>query len=397
MKTKQLSSNRIASIDVFRGLTILIMIFVNDVAGVSNIPAWLKHAPQGSAGMTFVDLVFPAFLFIMGLSIPFALAQREKKHPGKSHISHILIRSAGLIVLGLLMLNGPKVSSMNAAWWNILMYTGAILFWNAWTKGEKNKIIHQILKWLGLSILIFLLIIYRRRSLLSETWIITSWWGILGELGFAYLISSLLYLLLKDKKILLYLVPVFSILLYIADKSGQLDFLGKINEIFFIGSHWGTHVLMSFSGLICGKWLFDLRKNNTKELMRNMAGFALILTLSAYLLYGLYGIDKIAATPSWALLSSSICILIFMLSYYLMDIRKHTAIYPFFKPIATNPLLAYMLHVMFIYVFQLIGFSSFYGNQLGSGLIGILRSILYTVFIYAITGLLTKAGVRLKL
>ena len=44
MKTNQLVSNRIASIDVFRGLTILLMIFVNDVAGVSNIPAWLKHA-----------------------------------------------------------------------------------------------------------------------------------------------------------------------------------------------------------------------------------------------------------------------------------------------------------------------------------------------------------------
>lgn len=397
MKTKQLSSNRIASIDVFRGLTILIMIFVNDVAGVSNIPAWLKHAPQGSPSMTFVDLVFPAFLFIMGLSIPFALAQREKKYPGKSHIPHILTRSAGLIILGLLMLNGPKVSSMNTACWNILMYLGAILFWNAWPKDEKNKVLFQVLKWLGLAILIFLLIIYRRKTLLGESWIITSWWGILGELGFAYLISSFLYLLLRDKKILLYLVPIFSFLLYIADKSGQLNFLGKINDIFFIGSHWGTHVLISFSGLICGKWLLDLRKNNNKDLMKNMAFFALILVISAYLCYGLYGVDKIAATPSWALLSSSICILIFMLSYYLMDIRGHKRIYPFLKPIATNPLLAYMLHVMFVYVFQVIGFSSFYGNQLGNGLIGIMRSILYTAFIYIITGLLTKVGVRLKL
>ncbi|MDD3095442.1 MAG: DUF5009 domain-containing protein [Candidatus Marinimicrobia bacterium] len=55
-------SERVRSIDIFRGLTILLMIFVNDVAGVRNIPGWLKHAEPGSPGMTFVDVVFrPSF------------------------------------------------------------------------------------------------------------------------------------------------------------------------------------------------------------------------------------------------------------------------------------------------------------------------------------------------
>jgi heparan-alpha-glucosaminide N-acetyltransferase len=68
---------RIISIDVLRGLTILIMIFVNDVAGVTGIPAWMKHIePPEADGMTFVDVVFPAFLFIVGMSIPFALGKR---------------------------------------------------------------------------------------------------------------------------------------------------------------------------------------------------------------------------------------------------------------------------------------------------------------------------------
>ena len=34
-----------ASIDAFRGLTIFIMIFVNDLAGIKGIPAWMKHMP----------------------------------------------------------------------------------------------------------------------------------------------------------------------------------------------------------------------------------------------------------------------------------------------------------------------------------------------------------------
>ena len=395
MNTKQIASNRIASIDVFRGLTILLMIFVNDVAGVSDIPAWLKHAPQGSPGMTFVDVVFPAFLFIVGLSIPFALAQRQKKYPDRSIRGHILVRTAGLIVLGLLMLNGPHVSSMNVSWWNMLMYFGAILFWTAWP--SNGKIIYrQILKWLGFAILIALLILYRRQGLNGERWIITGWWGILGEIGFAYMCASILYLLLKDKQNLLYLIPFLCVALYIADRSGQLDFLGQIKSIFYIGSHFGTHVLLTVSGLITGKWLFDLKKDGNGDIMRRMAIFAFLSALTGYLLYGLYGVDKIAATPSWALFSVSACVLVFMLIYWLMDMRGYKSIYVFFKPVAANPLLAYLLHVMFIYVFRLIGFAEFYGEA-GHGLLGIARSIVYTAFIYVLTYILTKAGIRLKL
>jgi predicted acyltransferase len=186
------------------------------------------------------------------------------------------------------------------------------------------------------------------------------------------------------------------VLLYIADRSGQLDFLGQIKMILYPGSHFGSHVLLAYSGLICGQWLYDLRKDNNRVPIRNMAVFALLLAISAYLLYGLYGIDKIAATPSWALYSASICVLIFLLIYWLMDIRDYRKAYDFFRPIAVNPLLAYLLHVMFIYVFKLIGVSEFYG-ELGNGLLGIVRSIAYTAFIYVLTYFLTKAGVRLKL
>ncbi len=55
------------------------MLYVNDVAGVSGTPAWMKHFPPGTDGMTFVDVVFPAFLFIVGMSIPFAIGKRLER------------------------------------------------------------------------------------------------------------------------------------------------------------------------------------------------------------------------------------------------------------------------------------------------------------------------------
>src|SRR3990172_5485978 len=62
---------RVFSIDVFRGLTMLLMIFVNelDMADIKEVPWWMKHASFSTRTpdyMTFPDVIAPAFLFIVG-------------------------------------------------------------------------------------------------------------------------------------------------------------------------------------------------------------------------------------------------------------------------------------------------------------------------------------------
>ena len=71
---------RNTSIDVFRGLTMTLMIFVNELAGVTGLPWWNYHAPARINAMTYVDMVFPAFLFIVGMTIPIALERRLQKN-----------------------------------------------------------------------------------------------------------------------------------------------------------------------------------------------------------------------------------------------------------------------------------------------------------------------------
>jgi predicted acyltransferase len=75
------STSRVASIDVFRGLTIMVMVFVNDLAGVHGLPWWTYHAHRDQDAMTYVDMVFPFFLFIVGMSMPIAIAGRLKRNP----------------------------------------------------------------------------------------------------------------------------------------------------------------------------------------------------------------------------------------------------------------------------------------------------------------------------
>src|SRR3954470_9804206 len=91
------AGGRIDSVDALRGLTILLMIFVNDLGPAA--PPWMHHIqPPGADGMTLADVVFPAFLFILGVSIP--LAFERAREAGKSlwsQVGHILIRTAGLL------------------------------------------------------------------------------------------------------------------------------------------------------------------------------------------------------------------------------------------------------------------------------------------------------------
>ena len=67
------------TIDILRAVTMLLMIFVNDLWTLTNIPEWLGHTALYEDGMGLADVVFPAFLFIVGLSIPHAIRARFQK------------------------------------------------------------------------------------------------------------------------------------------------------------------------------------------------------------------------------------------------------------------------------------------------------------------------------
>ena len=90
--------DRILSVDIFRGMTIVLMILVNTPGTWSNVYAPLLHAKWH--GYTPTDLVFPFFLFIVGTSIVFAY---QNKTPSKATYKKISIRSLKLIGLGLFL------------------------------------------------------------------------------------------------------------------------------------------------------------------------------------------------------------------------------------------------------------------------------------------------------
>jgi predicted acyltransferase len=110
-------SERIASIDQFRGTAILAMVLANFIAGIDVIPAWLKHADD--IGYTLVDLVAPLFIFAIGLTFERSFQRRRMKFGNKRAVTHFITRYLALIGLGAVISVGETslgIGSGNIDW-----------------------------------------------------------------------------------------------------------------------------------------------------------------------------------------------------------------------------------------------------------------------------------------
>jgi predicted acyltransferase len=99
-------TERLISLDVFRGITIAAMLLVNHPGDWSN-----KYAPLGHVewnGWTPTDLIFPFFLFIVGVAIPFSFAKRSLSESRREMLLHIWSRALSLVLLGLLLNSVPS-------------------------------------------------------------------------------------------------------------------------------------------------------------------------------------------------------------------------------------------------------------------------------------------------
>lgn len=401
-ETKNVKTGRIISIDIFRGLTILTMIFVNDLASVRNIPAWMQHMPADADGMTFVDLVFPAFLFIVGMSIPFSINKRLEKGDSTFLLwKHIISRTLSLLILGVLMVNigslNESETGMNRHLWMLLVFIGAILTWNNYPKAEgERKYLFKILRITGVILLIILAAIYRSGTEDNPGWLKSSWWGILGLIGWAYFASAAVYILFKRMPAAIAGFIAVFIFLYIGEKSGSLTAINLIaDNLVLPGSTIGAHASITTAGVFFSILLFQKSRNLREKLIFTVV-YTLILFLSGYLLRPLYGISKIYATPAWCLYSAALCCIIYFIIYWIVDEKKIISWSSFLKPAGMNPLLAYILPSI-VYAILVLAGITFLSDYFGEGITGIIRSFVYSLIILGVTAALTKAYVRLRL
>ena len=336
-----LPRQRIASVDAFRGITFLVMLFVNCLAGARGIPYGIQHMAASVDGMSLADVVFPAFLFTVGMSIPFGINGRILKGDSCAQVQwHIACRAFGLVLIGFFMVNteagyNERAMGMRIESWALAFYAAALLAWGVYR--FESAWLNRTLRLAGAALIIGLGAIYRS-GVDGSDWMAPEWWGILGCIGWAYLAASLLYQLVAGRVALLLGAVAACVLWFAASRAGA------VGDVFAMHA---THTSIVLSGLVCALLFFDAARVGGDRRRFAEAGLvAAGLALAAWLLHRAYPISKIGATPPWALYCAALFVALFALLYWLLEVRKLRRWTAAVEPVASNPLVTYFIPIV---------------------------------------------------
>jgi heparan-alpha-glucosaminide N-acetyltransferase len=396
---------RLTSLDAFRGLVILTMTFVNYLGHVEHIPAWAKHVPQNQEGYTFVDIVFPGFLFIVGVAIPLALHKRMAR--GESLLSllqRIAVRSASLIFVGIIMVNtsyySAEAAGISKSLWFLVAMLAVVALWNTYPPDapKPRMRLYLALRIVAVLVLAGLLLLFRGKNATGEVvWLQHAWWGILGLIGWAYLVCCSAYLTFRGSSVALMGVLGFLITLYIGDKHGALDWLGPVHSFLGVGAVLGSTAANVMVGVLVGNcFVGEAASMSSSARARFFLVFGLGLYLAGTLMRPLHGINKIAATDSYALVTGGICCLSFLLVYCVMEIGNLRRWATPFIPIGQNAVLAYMLPGILGNLCAVVGLQGVLW-PCNTGWPGALNAAVLTLIVLAITWTASRVGILLRL
>lgn len=382
-------NKRNLAIDVLRGLTMAVMVMVNDFWSYPKVPHFLEHFATMEDGMGLSDYVYPLFLFVMGMSIPYAIDRRREK--GKSDwetFRHVLGRTFALLVMGVFLYNTGPAMAWNKGWYFILMVVGFFLVWNAYKKDFKPA---GWLKALGVLILIALVVFYRTED---GGLFRTGWWGILGQIGWAYLFACVAYMLCSGRKWILWaLWAGFCLVnLSVVRMRGGEPLIGhNVLYDFTEAAHLGNGhiIIMALGGVLTSLWERALGRHKA------LVGFgaAALLALAGFATHQGWIISKNLGTLPWCLYVSAVGVAL----YTLFRILEKHSLMGWAKPLGpagTATLTVYMLPYLYTslwYFFDMTAPAWLYGW------VGVAKSALLSATCIFLTWCLGKLGVKLKI
>ena len=394
------NSQRVVSIDVFRGLTMAMMIFVNALADVRGLPWWTYHAHAQENVMTYVDMVFPFFLFIVGMSMPLSITQRLKRNPSIAALwLHVLARVMGLLVLGLILANAEKCDParmpISGAAWALSGLVCAGLYLNVYPKSKSFPGYPLVLRLIGLAGVVSLFAIFRRSASDGHVaWIDFSYPEILGLIALSYLAVAILYIPTRNR---IWAPPVWFTLLLVlcALSTGKILLFPDHIPLYVWPFGNGAMACIIMAGIVTSSiFLADGARRNPPRAMAIAVSFGLLTIAAGWVLTPL-GISKIRATPTWSLYSVGAAILSFTLLYWICDLKGRTKWAFIVHAAGSNTLTTYLLPDLWYFLSVVVGFT-FLDTHLTTGWAAVVKTIAFTFAILALAGALTKAKVRLQ-
>lgn len=323
---------RLLALDVLRGITIAGMILVNNPGSWGHIYIPLEHANWN--GLTPTDLVFPFFMFIMGVSSYFSLRKYDFKFSWPT-LWKITRRTVLIFLIGLVL-----------AWFWMFMrgVLNGAQFWDSVLTFDHIRI---------LGVLPRLAICYGVGSLLgilfkpkALKWLVALMliaYGIMLLFGNGFEFADRNIIVVVDKAVLgeahMYTDYVDGISMKF-DPEGLLSTLPSI-----------AHMLIGF---LCGSMLVKIKNNNDR--ITNLFILGTILTFAGFLLnYGL-PINKKVWSPTFVLTTCGLASSFLALLIWIIDIKGYRRWSRFFEVFGINPLFLYVLSGLLGTCFGLIKF-----------------------------------------
>jgi predicted acyltransferase len=295
---------RLVSLDAFRGIAIAAMILVNNPGSWKTTYGPLQHADWN--GCTPADLVFPCFLFIVGVATTFSLAHRRRQQGGRAPLlASIVRRTLILFALGLLLNGFPSFE------WELLRLPGvlqriAVCYFFAAVIVMTCSVRGQALIGLGL---------------LSSYWVAMKLVPVpdfgAGGLG-------------PGKNLAAYIDSVLlqgHTLYHRSDPEGILSTLPAIAT--------------TLSGVLTGHWLRSHRAPLEHAAGLFVAGNAGVIF--GLILDGAFPINKNLWSSSFVLFTSGVALNVLGLCYWLIDVHGYRRWAKPFVVYGTNPIVAYVL------------------------------------------------------
>ena len=389
---------RNGAIDMLRGLTMFLMVFVNDLWWVHDVPHFLEHTATQEDGMGLADIVFPMFLFAVGMSIPYAIERRFAKGiPGEKTLGHILSRTFALLVMGVFLVNanGRMAPFLGVGTWlfPLLAILGFFLVWNAYPKEFKAG---KWLRWAGIALLVFLAVTYRTQK---GGYLSARWWGILGMIGWAYLFAATAWLLCRKRPGALSLLWFGLVGLNLATtpmRGGDLlletpNLLSDFSRALHLDN--GSSALMVFSGMLVAVQDRNFARESTG---RRLLFFALVAATFFFLgtaAHEEWIISKNIGTLPWCLYVSALSTVLYTL-LRLLEEKGWTGWFKPFGPAGTATLTVYLLPDVYYAASDALGISS--PDWLVAPL-GLVKCILFAFLCIGTAWALGKAGIRIKI
>lgn len=324
-ESKIKSNNRLLSLDVMRGITIAGMIMVNNPGSWEYVYTPLRHAEWN--GLTPTDLVFPFFMFIMGISC-YASLRKFDFRPTKQVIYKILKRTVLLFFVGLVL-----------AWFGLTL--------NTYNQLKTENLSFMNLLWGSMSNFEYIRIL-----------------GVIPRLALCYGFASLIVVFVKHKYIPFIVIGglvgyFLTLVLGNGFEPNDTNILGIADRYVLGEKHMYIdrgvepegllstipsvcHVLIGFC---CGWMLLEMKEN--KDRMLNLFLLGTILTFLGFLLSYGCPINKKIWSPTFVLATCGLGSLLLALLIWIIDVKLYKSWSRFFQAFGVNPLAIYVFAGIF--------------------------------------------------